>query len=45
LTLRARVGQLEGGRAAVALMRSNPDFTNRIGDLVMKYLDLDRRPT
>ena len=44
-TLRARVGQLEGDRAAAALMRSNPDFTTRIGDLVMKYLDLDLPPT
>ena len=44
-TLRARVGQLEGDRAAAALMRSNPDFTTRIGDLVMKYLDLGLPPT
>jgi hypothetical protein len=44
-TLRSRVGQLEGDRAAAALMRSNPDFTTRNGEMVMKYLDLDLPPT
>jgi hypothetical protein len=39
--LRARVGELERDRAAAALMRSNPDFATKIGDLVLKRLDLE----
>jgi RNA polymerase sigma factor (sigma-70 family) len=39
--LRARVGQLEQDRAAAALMRSNPDFTTKVGDLVVKHLSLE----
>lgn len=37
--LRAHVAQLEEGRRAAALMRSNPDFLSRIGDLVWAVID------
>jgi len=36
--VRARVADLERDRAAAALMRSNPDFTTRIGERVMAAL-------
>jgi RNA polymerase sigma factor (sigma-70 family) len=34
-TLRSNIGNLEKARRAAALMRSNPDFQSRIGDLVL----------
>jgi RNA polymerase sigma factor (sigma-70 family) len=37
--LRERIGKLEHGRAATALMRSNPDFRSSVGHLVMAVLD------
>lgn len=37
--LRERVGKLERGRAAAALMRSNPEFTSQVGALVMGVLE------
>jgi RNA polymerase sigma factor (sigma-70 family) len=39
--LRQRVGKFEQGRAAAALLRSNPDFSTHIGDLVLRLLDDD----
>lgn len=36
--VRARVAALERGRAAVALLRSNPNFTTEVGALVMESL-------
>lgn len=37
--IRARVGMLEEGRRAAALMRSNPEFASRVGPLVMSVVD------
>lgn len=42
--LRQRVGRLEKGRAAAALLRSNPQFTTHIGDLVTRLIDDERPP-
>lgn len=39
--LRQRVGKYEQGRAAATLLRSNPDFPTRIGDLVLVLLEED----
>ena len=43
--VRQHVGELERGRVAAALMRSNPDFTSYVGALVMTVLDDGRRTT
>lgn len=43
-TLRQRVGELEKGRAAAALLRSNPNFSTHIGDLVLKLIDDGSHP-
>lgn len=37
--LRQHVAELEEGRRAAALMRSNPDFHSSIGDLVLRLID------
>lgn len=39
--LRQRVSKFEQGRAAATLLRSNPDFPTRIGDLVLVLLEED----
>jgi RNA polymerase sigma factor (sigma-70 family) len=39
--LRAQVDQLEEGRRAAAVMRSNPDFLTRVGELVCALIDRD----
>lgn len=41
-TLRRRVTHLEHGRAASALMRSNPNFSTNIKDLVLHLIDRDK---
>lgn len=40
--LRQHMGRLEDSRRAAALMRSNPDFQSRIGNLVLGLIDPDR---
>lgn len=37
--VRASVARLEQGRAAAALMRSNPDFTTEVGRFVVQVID------
>lgn len=37
--VRAQIARLETGRAAAALMRSNPDFTTLVGERVLAALD------
>jgi hypothetical protein len=39
--VRASIARLERGRAAAALMRSNPEFTTEAGRLVLQTMDLD----
>lgn len=40
--LRAKVRKLEEGRRAAALLRTNPDFTSNVSDLVLSTIDSDR---
>lgn len=42
--IRQRVRKFEQGRAAAALLRSNPEFSTRIGDLVLVLLEEDLLP-
>lgn len=42
--LRAYVRQLDEGRRAAALMRSNPDFSSNVAELVLATTSLDRSP-
>ncbi len=42
--IRAEIARLERGRAAAALMRSNPDFPTDVGRLVMSALDAGEPP-
>ena len=39
--VRASIARLERGRAAAALMRSNPDFTTEVGRLVVQAMRVD----
>jgi RNA polymerase sigma factor (sigma-70 family) len=39
--VRANIAKLERGRAAAALMRSNPDFTTDVGRLVLQAMEAD----
>jgi RNA polymerase sigma factor (sigma-70 family) len=39
--VRASIAKLERGRAAAALMRSNPDFTTEVGRLVLQAVKVD----
>jgi RNA polymerase sigma factor (sigma-70 family) len=39
--VRASIAKLEGGRAAAALMRSNPEFTTEAGRLVLQAMEPD----
>jgi RNA polymerase sigma factor (sigma-70 family) len=39
--VKAGIAKLERGRAAAALMRSNPDFTTEVGRLVLQAVKLD----
>jgi hypothetical protein len=41
--VRASIARLEGARATVAQMRSNPDFTTEIAQLMSSILDSDER--
>ena len=42
LELRAKVRQLEEGRRVVALLRTNPEFTSNVSDLVLSTIDSER---
>lgn len=39
--VRARIARIERGRAAAALMRSNPEFAAKVGRLVLQAIEVD----